>query len=347
MSCYERLFTGAAIAAAYQKFRPTYPKGVVERIISYLGDKKPGPYNLAVDVGCGSGQSTRILGDYFEQVIGCDVSESQIREAIGNNISPNVEYRNGSDRNIPAADCTVDLVTSAQASHWFNRNKFYKEVDRVLKPRGCFAVYGYGFAQLQSNTNGKQLQSIYDDFFRKPLYGLLRDEIKQVEQRYTHFSMPYAESERDDTFSIEIDYSVADFVGYLSSTATYNEYLKVNPDKQHVLVEVEKINGSDRNIPAADHTVDLVTSAQAAHWFNRNQFYKEVDRVLMSKGCLAVYGYGFRSCKFVYKTLDGFWEDGVKHFEQHYTRFTMPYAESERLMDVIGGEAPAEQTTIH
>ncbi|XP_006812667.1 putative methyltransferase DDB_G0268948 [Saccoglossus kowalevskii] len=240
MSCNESLFTGDAIAEAYQKFRPTYPKGVVERIISYLGDKKPGPFNLAVDVGCGSGQSTAVLGDYFEQVIGCDVSESQIREAIDKNLSPNVEYRNGSDRNIPAADHTVDLVTSAQAAHWFDQNQFYKEVDRVLTSNGCLAVYGYGFAQLQRNTNGKQLQNIYDDFLYKTLDGFWGDEIKQVGQRYTCFTMPYAESERDDTFSIEIDYSVAEFVGFLSSLSIYHKYLKVNPDKQCVLVELEK-----------------------------------------------------------------------------------------------------------
>ncbi|XP_077861685.1 putative methyltransferase DDB_G0268948 [Saccoglossus kowalevskii] len=255
MSPYKRLFTGAAIAGAYQKFRPTYPKKIVERIINYLGHQKPGPYSLAVDVGCGSGQSTGILANHFEQVIGCDISECQIQKAIDNNLSPNVEYRNGSDRNIPAADHTVDLVTSAQAAHWFNRNQFYKEVDRVLKSKGCLAVYGYGFLQLESNTNGKQLQSIYDDFFYKTLDGFWGDEIKQVEQRYTRFTMPYAESERDDTFSIEIDYSVADFVGYLSSSSTYNEYLKVNPDKQHVLVEVEKkLMNAIGSVAPAEHT---------------------------------------------------------------------------------------------
>ncbi|XP_006812665.1 putative methyltransferase DDB_G0268948 [Saccoglossus kowalevskii] len=241
MSSCERLFTGAAIAEAYRKFRPTYPKGVVDRIISYLGHKKPGPHSLAVDVGCGSGQSTVILGDYFDQVIGCDVSESQIQEAIDHNLATNVEYKSGSDRNIPAADHTVDLVTSAEAAHWFNRNQFYKEVDRVLKPNGCLAVYGYGFPKLHDNTNGKQLQSIHDDFVYKTLGGFWEDGVKNVEQHYTCFTMPYAESERDDTFSIEIDYSVADFVGYLSSFATYHKYLKMNPDKQHVLLEVKEM----------------------------------------------------------------------------------------------------------
>ncbi|XP_006812666.1 putative methyltransferase DDB_G0268948 [Saccoglossus kowalevskii] len=240
MSWYGRLFTGVAIAEAYQKFRPTYPKGVVERIISYLGHKNPGPYGLAVDVGCGSGQSTGILGDHFEQVIGCDISESQIQKAIDSNLTPNVEYKTGSDSNIPATDHSVDLVTSAQSFHWFNHEHFYKEVDRVLKPKGCLAVYGYGTAQFHKNTNGKQLQSVFDEFYSKELEGFWSKRRRHIENHFKQFKLPYTDFERDDTLSIEIDYSVADFMGYLSSWTAYHKYLKVNPHKQHILVEVEE-----------------------------------------------------------------------------------------------------------
>ena len=39
---------------------------------------------------------------------------------------------------------SVDLITCFQAIHWFDRERFYKEVDRILRPEGVLAVVGYG-----------------------------------------------------------------------------------------------------------------------------------------------------------------------------------------------------------
>ncbi|GIY54888.1 methyltransf_25 domain-containing protein, partial [Caerostris darwini] len=66
---------------AYSKFRLEPPQELVDIIVDYLGKKCQKPFGLAVDVGCGSGQSTIILSPYFQSVVGCDVSKSQIREA--------------------------------------------------------------------------------------------------------------------------------------------------------------------------------------------------------------------------------------------------------------------------
>ena len=51
------------------------------------------PFKVAVDVGCGSGQSTRPLAPHFEKVIGIDVSEAQIAAARQTDNPSNVEYR--------------------------------------------------------------------------------------------------------------------------------------------------------------------------------------------------------------------------------------------------------------
>ncbi|PIO15106.1 hypothetical protein AB205_0152960, partial [Aquarana catesbeiana] len=51
------------------------------------------PYGFAVDVGCGTGQNTRILAPYFKKVLGIDISEAQAEEAKKATVSPNVTYR--------------------------------------------------------------------------------------------------------------------------------------------------------------------------------------------------------------------------------------------------------------
>ena len=47
------------------------------------------------------------------------------------------------------SDHSADLITVAQAIHWFNFDVFYAEVRRVLKPKGCLAVIGYGLIEAQ------------------------------------------------------------------------------------------------------------------------------------------------------------------------------------------------------
>ncbi|XP_077861677.1 putative methyltransferase DDB_G0268948 [Saccoglossus kowalevskii] len=218
------------ISDAYYKFRPSYPTAVVERIITFLGHKSSGPYNLAVDVGCGSGQSTRLLCDHFEKVIGYDVSESQVQYAVESNHSTNIEYKLGSAENIPVADSTVDLVTSATASNWFDEQHFYNEVDRILKPNGCVAIYGYAHALFHMNIHGKRLQNVFDELKYK-----ISGEYGTAESHYGEIKLPYAESERVDTISIERDYTVADFAGFFKSRPGYYAYQDNNPQYRGTL----------------------------------------------------------------------------------------------------------------
>ncbi len=62
--------------------------------------------------------------------------------------------------NLPAADGTVDLVTVSEAIHWFlplGIDKFYTEVDRVLKPNGCLAVYEYSRPEYVNHPNAAEM----------------------------------------------------------------------------------------------------------------------------------------------------------------------------------------------
>lgn len=49
-------------------------------------------FHLAVDVGCGSGQSTHVLASRFEKVVGTDISKAQIEAAKQAAHPPNISY---------------------------------------------------------------------------------------------------------------------------------------------------------------------------------------------------------------------------------------------------------------
>ncbi|XP_078507134.1 uncharacterized protein LOC144767607 isoform X1 [Lissotriton helveticus] len=136
-----RYFERKAHSRLYQKHMIREPGELQKLILSYLKEKKGRPYELAVDVGCGTGQSTRVLASYFQKVVGIDISEAQIQEAENCPCIPNVSYRVAAAEHLPFEDSSVDLITASVAAHWFNSEEFFREADRVLKPNGCLAMY--------------------------------------------------------------------------------------------------------------------------------------------------------------------------------------------------------------
>jgi ubiquinone/menaquinone biosynthesis C-methylase UbiE len=141
------VFKEAQHSKLYTQHRPTYPEEVHKTILSWL-PRDSGKWKTAVDVGCGTGQSTLPLCDYFEEVIGIDSSETQVNEARHVAVSKkkqNVKFMVGSADDFSfLVNDSVDLVTAATATHWFDYEKFFQEALRILKPGGVLAVYSYG-----------------------------------------------------------------------------------------------------------------------------------------------------------------------------------------------------------
>lgn len=64
------------------------------------------------------------------------------------NIKLDYGFRVSPAEQLPFENETVDLITTAQAVHWFDLSKFYPEVKRVLKTNGVLAIYGYNLPEL-------------------------------------------------------------------------------------------------------------------------------------------------------------------------------------------------------
>src|SRR5689334_5303642 len=104
----------------YAKFRPTYPDDLYQFLFSLIKTK-----NIAWDCGTGNGQVAQELSKHFKEVYATDVSEKQIKNAIQRG---NIFYKVERAEQTSFPDKNFDLITVAQAIHWFDFDAFYKEV---------------------------------------------------------------------------------------------------------------------------------------------------------------------------------------------------------------------------
>lgn len=122
-------------AEQYAQYRPGYPAALFEFLLS----QTPGR-DHAWDCATGNGQVASELADQFQRVTATDASTAQISHALPN---PKIEYRVAVAEDSGLPDHCIDLLTVATAIHWFDLERFYGEVRRVLRPDGMLAVWTY------------------------------------------------------------------------------------------------------------------------------------------------------------------------------------------------------------
>lgn len=135
-------FEGREAARRYARHRPDVHTTVVRSIRVTLGP--PVPATRALDVGCGTGQSTRALAEIAERVIGVDISRGMLAEAREEG-GERVGYLPAAAERLPFASGAFDLVATGLAYHWFDQTRFLGEARRVLTPVGWLVVYDSGF----------------------------------------------------------------------------------------------------------------------------------------------------------------------------------------------------------
>jgi SAM-dependent methyltransferase len=131
-------FTG--LSDIYAKYRPSYPPAVIDTILNRCG---LGCEELLVDVGCGTGISSRLFADRGVRVIGLEPNADMRARAAAHPAAEGVpvpEYRDGRAEATGLPDGCADVVLSAQAFHWFAADTALREFHRILKPGGWVAL---------------------------------------------------------------------------------------------------------------------------------------------------------------------------------------------------------------
>ena|SRR5689334_10330280 len=206
-------------AAAYAAFRPHYPK----TLFSYLSSLCT-QHELALDCGTGNGQAAVEIAEHFARVIATDPSAAQIERATRQH---NVEYLVARAEQSGLASESVDLVTAAQALHWFDAPAFFTEATRVLKRDGAIAIWGYGDPVLDT----PRLQSQLHEFNRGKLESYWTPERQALLDGYMTIDFPFAEL-TPPKFELRVDWTLPQLLGYLrtwSATARYVEKHGVDP----------------------------------------------------------------------------------------------------------------------
>ncbi|KAI5628511.1 hypothetical protein C0J50_3001 [Silurus asotus] len=272
-----RLFEEKHHASIYQKYRIIPPETVLQLILEYLNKKKGPPRELAVDLGCGTGQNTRLLAPHFQKVVGIDVSECQkgpprelavdlgcgtgqntrllaphFQKVVGIDVSEcqleearavpgfaNVTYRSGPAEDLPFPDGSVDLLTAASAAHWFDAERFLKEAARVLKPNGCIALLGYTDKfSLYYLSCGDKLTNIYSEVTKViKPYASPPVAIDNSRLQALFEAIPFPDKERVTNISLKMGMTVAGVVGFVESFSFYQAYLKKDPQAATALLE--------------------------------------------------------------------------------------------------------------
>ncbi len=168
----------------YKAGRPGYPEELYGYLYSLCEN-----HELAWDAGCGTGQATVVLAKYFRKVIGTDISKSQIGNAEKHE---RVEYSVQPAEKTDIEEKSVDLVTVATALHWFEHEKFWEEIKRVLKPKGVFAAWGYSWFRIDEKldfTIKKVLLEKIDPFWPERV-KLLWDGYRKLEIPLERISGP-------------------------------------------------------------------------------------------------------------------------------------------------------------
>ena len=177
----------------------------------------------AWDCATGTGQAATRLADHFSEVIATDASETQIASAEKR---ANIKYYPARAEESGIEPGSVDLVTVAQAIHWFDQEDFQVEVDRVLKQGGVIAVWAYDLLQIT-----QQIDDVVNHLYGPILEKHWPPERKIIEQGYRDIDFPY---KRIDTpeFSMSSRWNLAGLAGYLNTWSAVKRYIqerKTNP----------------------------------------------------------------------------------------------------------------------
>jgi SAM-dependent methyltransferase len=201
-------------ADQYAAFRPDYPHELYDFIFKHVKS-----FSTAWDCATGNGQAAKSLAQRFHRVLATDISEKQMANGFQ---ASNIFYSVASAEKSNFPDHTFDLITVAQAAHWFKLDLFFEEAKRVAKPGCVLALWGYGLLQVNPVFD-LQLR----DFYRTVVGPYWDPERKLIDASYATIPFPFQEISCPQ-FSFKVQWNIAHVEGYLNTWSATQKYIASN-----------------------------------------------------------------------------------------------------------------------
>lgn len=198
-------------AAQYAAYRPGYP----ESLFDWLAAQAPST-RLAWDCATGNGQAAVALARRFDSVFASDASAQQIQQARAH---PGVTYAAEPAERSSLVDASVDLITVAQAYHWFDHATFHAEAERVLKPGGVLAAWTYMLAEVNP-----EFDSLVYELYEGVLGPYWPPERAYVERGYRDFTFPWPDIEVP-SFAMAASWPLEAMLQYLQTWSAFRRYV--------------------------------------------------------------------------------------------------------------------------
>ena len=214
-------------SADYAGFRPESPAELYTFLLERIS-----PKSTAWDVGTGNGQVATVLAGHFDSVYATDISAGQLANAVQ---KPNITYKEERAERSSLPDHCIDLITVAQAFHWFDFDAFYTEVSRVAKPGALLAVWTYNLLSIDKGV----IDNVINDFYFNIVGPYWDAERKYVDEGYRNVSIPFDEIETP-VFPMTKQWDFRQFLGYISTWSSVKHY-KDKEDADPVLVLEQRL----------------------------------------------------------------------------------------------------------
>jgi ubiquinone/menaquinone biosynthesis C-methylase UbiE len=201
-------------ADVYAKYRPSYPAKLFDFIVNNTKQK-----DTAWDCATGNGQSAKELSPHFKKIFATDISQKQISNAYE---ADNIFYSVQPAEQTTLDDHSIDLVTVAQALHWFNFERFYAEVKRVSKPGSWLSVWMYSLLRISP-----AIDSIIEKYHFETMKNYWDNERKYVDANYATVPFPFSEIKSPE-FASEYHWTLEELEGYFTTWSALQKFIAAN-----------------------------------------------------------------------------------------------------------------------
>ncbi|OSI12188.1 class I SAM-dependent methyltransferase [Neisseria canis] len=204
----------SALAERYAAYRPVYPN----ELAATLAQASPQQHH-AWDCACGTGQMSVLLAEHFSTVSATDASEAQIKQVRQRH---NIRYSVAAAEQSGLPDNSADLITVAQAAHWFDLSAFYREATRVARPNALIALISYATLTLD---NHPEADALVQRFYHQDLAAHWPPERRHVENAYGDLPFPF-EPVMLSPPAMRADWRLPELLGYLSTWSAVRQTVR-------------------------------------------------------------------------------------------------------------------------